>query len=435
MLVAGIIPEKEPVLKIGIILPEDEKKILRIDHDRAINLSVYADKDLISFQYLEKIEVKAFAENSEINGHKCEEITILQDKSSYIELKDVPAGRGFHWNKVIDVKLSGKITIKSSGGNLVLINHLKLEDYLACVATSEMSAECPANFLEAQAIAARSWMLANVEQKHVHLGFDVCNDDCCQRFQGINNLSIQSKNAVNATRGLVLMYNGQIADARYSKSCGGMTEKFENLWENVPKAYLSNIFDGEGTKDIDLTREDDLRKWVLSVPESYCSPHYVDENKLQRYLGSVDEEANYFRWRLEITQEEITQNIREKCDIDITCVNALVPVNRAGSGRILKLQIQYTGSDGQRRMMVVEKDFNVRKILHEKFLFSSALAITAQYEHDNTIPVGFYYYGAGWGHGAGMCQIGALGMALKGFDAASMLKHYYPGTELVRIYK
>ncbi|MBK7096084.1 MAG: SpoIID/LytB domain-containing protein [Saprospiraceae bacterium] len=175
------------------------------------------------------------------------------EQDSIIIVKDVIAGRGFHWAKKIDVKLAYRLIISVVNSNILLINELPLEEYLACVATSEMSSECPDTYIEAQSIVARSWMLANVEQKHVALGFDVCNDDCCQRFQGVNNLTEHSRKAARATRGKVLMYNNKIVDARYSKSCGGVMERFENLWENDPKDYMLNIPDAPGNIIVDLT--------------------------------------------------------------------------------------------------------------------------------------------------------------------------------------
>jgi SpoIID/LytB domain protein len=330
--------------------------------------------------------------------------------------------------------LTGSLEIKNLDGNLILTNHLPLEEYLACVATSEMSSQCPDSYIEAQTIVARSWMLANVEQKHIDLGFDVCNDDCCQRFQGINNLTMQSRNAAKKTAGQVLMYDEKIVDARYSKSCGGIMEKFENLWENDPKPYMLNKSDAPVDFNVDLTDENQLKQWVDKVPVSFCSPHYIKEEELHKYLGNVDEQGKYFRWEIETTQEELVDNMKGKLGIDIELVLELTVLSRGGSGRILELQIDYIDSKDKSKILVIHKDYEVRRVLHKMFLYSSAISIEHIYEENRDIPAKFVFKGAGWGHGAGMCQIGGIGMSLAGYDADQIVMHYYSGSELRRIY-
>jgi len=278
-------------------------------------------------------------------------------------------------------------------------------------------------------------MLANIEQKHVHLGFDVCNDDCCQRFQGVNHLSEYSKKATENTRGQVLLHQGKIVDARYSKSCGGIMEKFENLWENKPKAYMQNKSDAPEAFDIDLTQESQMNKWVHSSPKSFCSPYYIKEDDLHKYLGNVDEVGSYFRWKIQTTQEELVDNIRDKLNLDINFVNSLTPTKRAGSGRILELLIEYIDSKGLENSITIFKDYEVRRILHKMFLYSSALVIESVSISNSPFPDRFIFYGAGWGHGAGMCQIGGIGMALAGYSTTSIVEHYYPSAHIKQIYK
>ncbi len=433
MLKPNTIPDKEPKIRVGIILPEDKQRSVVLDLSNSADCVVKANDENIEITG-DEIQIEVKGDNISLGKNKYKNISIEQKEGDYITVKEVIAGRGFHWAKYIEVKLTGVLEIKSLDGELILINQLPLEDYLACVATSEMSSECPDSYIEAQTIVARSWMLANVEQKHVHLGFDVCNDDCCQRFQGINNLTDFAQRAAKNTRGQVLMFDDMIVDARYSKSCGGIMEKFENLWENDPKPYMQNKSDAPVEFNVDLTKEQELKQWVREMPESFCSPHYIKEEDLHKYLGNVDEEGHYFRWTVETTQKELVKNIKEKLDIDIVAVQNLIPVKRAGSGRLLELKIEYLDSDSTPKSMIIYKDYEVRRVLHKMFLYSSAIDIEQRYDEDEEVPSKFIFKGAGWGHGAGLCQIGGIGMSLAGYSSEEIVKHYYPGSELERIY-
>jgi len=434
MLEPNAIPDKEPEISVGIILPEDKQKSVVLEINSSTGYELKADGQILELAGNNDLLVEIDREFIELNGEKHNSIKIKQQENSYITVKEVIAGRGFHWAKYIEVKLTGSLEIKNLDGNLILINHLPLEEYLACVATSEMSSQCPDSYIEAQTIVARSWMLANVEQKHIDLGFDVCNDDCCQRFHGINNLTMQSRNAAKKTAGQVLMYDEKIVDARYSKSCGGIMEKFENLWENDPKPYMLNKSDAPVDFNVDLTDENQLKQWVDKVPVSFCSPHYIKEEELHKYLGNVDEQGKYFRWEIETTQEELVDNMKGKLGIDIELVLELTVLSRGGSGRILELQIDYIDSKDKSKILVIHKDYEVRRVLHKMFLYSSAISIEHIYEENRDIPAKFVFKGAGWGHGAGMCQIGGLGMSLAGYDADQIVMHYYSGSELMRIY-
>ena len=213
-------------------------------------------------------------------------------------MKNIIAGRGFHWQKKIDVKYWGKIDFIVKEKNLLAINEVKLEDYLKCVATSEMSQNCPSEFLISQTIVARSWILANIEQKHKDLNFDVCNDDCCQRYQGLNNCSAESIEAANSSYGKVLIYGNQICDTRYSKSCGGITENFENVWENKRVPYLRSV------KDCNHLYKD------------FCYPYLYPDSSISDYIGSVDEDNEYYRWKFEVDNAYIITSLNEKYKID-----------------------------------------------------------------------------------------------------------------------
>jgi SpoIID/LytB domain protein len=433
MLIPNSIPDKEPILRVGIVLPEDNEIAIKLELSSSKNIRFNADG--IIFDHSDNQEITI--ENGILNccGSSFQNLVIEQDDTnSFIIVKDVIAGRGFHWAKKIDVKLTYSLIMSVVDNKIMLINELPIEEYLACVATSEMSAECPDSYIEAQTIVARSWMLANVEQKHVSLGFDVCNDDCCQRFQGVNNITAHSRKAAQSTKGTVLMHNNKIADARYSKSCGGIMEKFENLWENNPKEYMQNKSDAPEDFIVNLQNETDFKNWVAKTPEAFCSPHFIPEENLYRYLGNVDEEGKYFRWTVEVSNEDLVNNLNEKLKLYAKSVISLTPIKRAGSGRLLELEIKYLDQEDCTKSLIIYKDYEIRRLLHRKFLYSSAIIIESIYAENQQIPASFKYTGAGWGHGAGLCQIGGLGMALAGFSTEDIVYHYYPKTLLKKIY-
>lgn len=441
MLQPNTIPNKEPNIRVGIILPEDKQKKVSINIPIKNSYKIEIDgKNVVIEKEEININIKENRLDCEIGKDKYENCDQIKFKKlideAYVVVKPVIAGRVFHWKKQIEVKLPDTVELIVSNGNLLLVNELPLEDYLMCVATSEMGSKCPTALIKAQTVVARSWMLANVEKKHIDLGIDVCNDDCCQRYQGINNLTMHSIQGAKNTRGKVIIYDGKICDARYSKSCGGIMERFENLWEGEPLPYMQNKSDmpKESSINVDLTKEENATDWVFLNPKTFCSPHTIDEKELKKYLGNVDEEGNYFRWKEEITQTELTKNLNEKLNIKVKNVLKITPIKRAGSGRLLKLEIEYTDVNDKIKKEIIYKDYNVRLVLHPKFLFSSAIVIKSE-KDNNDLPIKFIYYGAGWGHGAGMCQIGALGMSLNGYKTEDILMHYYPGSEYVKIYE
>jgi len=446
MLNPDIIPTTEPIIRVGVVLPEDNFQTLSIEvpdtPEYYITNSKKDKKDLVSGDIL-KIKYVDNKCNCSINGNKLSiddfwkvvpKSDIIMSHKVGLKILEVVSGRGFHWQKNIEVCVSGIIEVKALDGNLCAINELPIEEYLMCVATSEMGRECPTELIESQTIAARSWMLANVEQKHVPQGFDVCNDDCCQRYQGTTHLSDQSIKGAMNTYGQVLMYHGQICDARYSKSCGGVMETFENIWEETPIDYMQAIPDAP--KDfqnpyLPLDNEKKVVEWIKSVPNTFCSPHSISERELKKYLGSVDEEGSYFRWEFYFTQEKITDLMNQKLNLDADNILEILPVKRGKSGRLTEIQIVYL-NNGEKKEYNLKDQYYIRQAFHESFLYSSAFFIV---KDDKEIPEYFELRGAGWGHGAGYCQIGAVGMALKGYATDEILYHYFPGSKLEQIYK
>lgn len=448
MLTPDSIPDKEPVINVGIVLPEDDYQNVVVQTPDAPSYTLFSGSDSIPlgsnqtllFSLLENTlaihmngEMISAGDTAEI---RCDSENPELHPGQGLIVENVIAGRGFHWKKYITVHLPGDIRIVKHGNSLILINLLPLEQYVMCVATSEMGAACPSTLIEAQTITARSWILANVEQKHRHLDMDVCNDDCCQRYQGSTYLSAQSVKGALNTFGQVLMHKNTICDARYSKSCGGMMERFETIWEGPGHDYLQSIPDADNalTEWIGLLQEEDtFRKWINSVPEAFCSSRTVPENSLKKYLGSVDEEGKYFRWTIQQTQESLTRVINTHLNVQASKIIDLKPVSRGGSGRINRLEIEYLDRSDKRCSATLESEFAIRQSLHEKFLYSSAFFVEKEPDVPH-LPEIFIFHGAGWGHGVGLCQIGALGMAINEYPTAEIVEHYYPGSILKKIY-
>jgi SpoIID/LytB domain protein len=443
MLIPNTIPDKEPILRVGIVLPEDNINQIEIELSESIEYQILSDGQnpyfpqhkILSFAYSSnKIHL-----NNEIPGNywrieNIRDYKIISKTGNCV--KNVVAGRGFHWQKPIDVYLPGTIEIGSYNNTLILINELPLEEYLMCVATSEMGAECPAALIESQTIAARSWMLANIERKHVDMGMDVCNDDCCQRYQGSGNLTAQSIAGARNTLGQVLLYNNKICDARYSKSCGGIMESFQTIWPDADLEYLKNIPDaakGFSHRALPLSTEDKVRLWIDDTPATFCSSITIDESVLKKYLGSVDEEGKYFRWQIKYSQEELCHLLNEKLNLSAIAILRFNPVHRGGSGRLSKIEVLFRNDQNQDKSYLIDNEYKIRQSFHKGFLYSSCFYILTQ-DIKNDIPQKFTLHGAGWGHGVGYCQIGALGMALNGYTTEQIVLHYYPGSSLEKIY-
>ena len=416
MLIKGSIPTTEPLVSIGLILPIDKQKYVKITSGNNLNY-----------------EIKALENQLLVNGERSSQFNLqeLTKESSY-DVKPVTAGRGFHWQKQIPISIKGSINIKNIDGCLFLVNEVGMEDYLMSVATSEMSGDCPKALLEAQTIAARSWLMASEEQKHKDLGIDACNDDCCQRYQGIKNISAKAKSAALNTRGKFVIHNNKICDTRYSKSCGGISENNENVWGDNPKEYLRAVFDSRGGSIPDFSDEEQLNKWIFEPPDCYCNNKYISKNELKRFLGSVDESGDYFRWEITYSNEQLTKIINKKLNESFDSIESLIPMKRGLSGRIMSLTI-YGEKDQKEHKTLVDSEYYIRKTLHPEFLYSSAFVINANSDSQSCAEK-ITLSGAGWGHGAGLCQIGALRMAIIGNSSEKILKHYFSSTEIKKMY-
>ena len=389
--------------------------------------------------------------------------TPQQDTSSFFELQDVTIGINFHWERKEVQRFKGELKIIVEDDRLTAINIIPIEDYLTSVISSEMSATASLELLKAHAVISRSWLLnklkvangklkvimhpdntANFElstlpsqlikwyDHEAHKNFDVCADDHCQRYQGITRASTpQAIEAVFATRGEVLMYEGEICDARFSKCCGGAFEEFQNCWENVKHPYLIGQRDSKTeTRLPDLTKEAEADKWIRTSPAAFCNTH--NKQVLSQVLNNYDQDTtDFYRWRVCYSQQELSELIHKRSGIEFGKIIDLIPVERGTSGRLVRLKIV-----GTLRTLTIGKELEIRRTLSSSHLYSSAFVVDKEYKEDEKeIPSRFILTGSGWGHGVGLCQIGAAVMGEQGYKYKEILSHYYPGSALEQQYK
>ncbi|MGO9139813.1 MAG: SpoIID/LytB domain-containing protein [Syntrophales bacterium] len=442
--------KEEPTLKVGILQGYSEVAG-RLNGPFSIN-----DDRKLSGRFSARVRqgriILTDAAEQEVSH--AEEVCCTPLDNSTFTLIDVTIGVNFHWERKQEQTFRGELRlILDENGKLTAVNRIPLEDYLASVVSSEMNAEAVLEFLKAHAIASRSWLMSMLkmggEAGHAekslprpapqtsefikyyhrvdHTLFDVCADDHCQRYQGITGLiSENAREAVESTRGLFLVYNGEICDARYHKACGGLTDNFTNTWGNVAVPYLTSVSDSAIPYD-PIRTEAEARQWILGDPEAYCNTN--DKNALRRILPSFDQETtDFFRWKVTYTRAELEEIIREKSRMDFGNLLRLAPLERGPSGRIVRLQIA-----GSKMTLTVGKELEIRRWLSRSHLYSSAFVVDVR-KDSSGLPASFILQGAGWGHGVGLCQIGAAVMALKGFTAESILKHYFRGAELRKLY-
>ncbi|MDZ7290823.1 MAG: SpoIID/LytB domain-containing protein [candidate division KSB1 bacterium] len=382
------------------------------------------------------------------------EISCLPIAGATFTLCDVTIGVHFHWQRKEDQTFEGRLRfLRREDGSITAINEIPVEAYLKSVISSEMSAAAPIELLKAHAITSRSWLVAMLERqkkfknialpsrrsrettdeiirwydREDHKDFDVCADDHCQRYQGISKIiSPAAAQAVEETRGLFLTHHDEICDARFSKSCGGLSEAFENAWEDTPVPYLKTISDSH-IQHPPITGESQAEKWILSSPEAYCNTR--EANILRQILPAFDQETtDFFRWTVQYRREELEDILATKSEMNFGTLLDLVPVQRGTSGRIVKLKII-----GAEKSIVVGKELEIRRWLSRSHLYSSAFIIRSE-RNEQGIPLRFTLHGAGWGHGVGLCQIGAAVMATRGFKAEEIVKHYFRAAKLKKLY-
>lgn len=383
-------------------------------------------------------------------GVLCDNISFVPlNEGAHFTLHNVVIGVNFHWERKQNQTFVGALNFILEQGEVRAINNLPVEKYLESVISSEMSATSSMEFLKAHTVISRSWLYAQLLRnekstcstlgyedderivrwyaREDHTLFDLCADDHCQRYQGISLVcSEKVAEAVAQTSNLVLTYDGEVCDARFSKCCGGMTEKFSACWEDKDFDYLESFRDTE-EKDsfIDLTDETAARRWIESSPVSFCNTD--DKEVLSQVLNGYDCETNdFYRWQVRYTQEELTRLVEKRSGINFGKIQLLQPIERAASGRLAALRIV-----GTLHSVIVGKELEIRRWLSPTHLYSSAFVVDKECSDDGE--VSFLLKGAGWGHGVGLCQIGAAMMGERGYSFSQILEHYYPGAVLQNI--
>ena len=378
------------------------------------------------------------------------------DAQSSFTLEDVTIGVNFHWERKEAQTFLGKLRFIVQDNNICAINELPVETYLTSVISSEMRATSSLELLKAHAVISRSWLLAQMEQRKAennnvekqpsffktneeivrwydredHKRFDVCADDHCQRYQGITKAANKHVvEAIQQTAGELLIRHGEICDARYSKCCGGAVEEFQYCWENIKKPYLQALPDTlpDSTPLPDLTDEAVARQWILSSPDAFCNT--TDQKVLSQVLNDFDQETtDFYRWSQTYSQAELKQLLEEKLEVQFGDIIDLVPLSRGKSGRIYRLKIV-----GKERTLIIGKELEIRRALSKSHLYSSAF-IVEKADIKDGVPQKFIIKGAGWGHGVGLCQIGAAMMGKQGYRYEEILLHYYKGAEITKAY-
>ena len=437
---------KEPEINVGIVSAKEIHFTL--------NGHFFAKGETVSDN-----QVVSFSEGGILwNESLYRELTFTpQDDQNSFSLYDVTIGLNYHWERQETQVFSGTLKLVVDEEKIVAINILPVEEYLTSVISSEMNANSSLELLKAHAVVSRSWLFAQIEKRKAlsgkdegffsftktkeeyirwydredHTIFDVCADDHCQRYQGITKATNATvAEAVKATRGRLLMYDKKICDARYSKCCGGATEEFENCWENTHYPYLSSIRDTDKEENLplpDLTKEEEAERWIRKAPKSFCDTH--DKKILSQILNNYDQETtDFYRWKVRYTQTELAELIRTNTKSDYGDIIDLIPVQRGPSGRICKLKIV-----GTLKTFTIGKEMEIRRVLSDSHLFSSAFVVDKG-EVKEGIPQNFILSGAGWGHGVGLCQIGAVVMGEKGYSYEEILLHYYKGAEIRKFY-
>ena len=437
--------KEEPIVSIGIVSASKLCFLLNAPY-------TVCDSQRCGKQVVELSEGRILWENALYD----ELLFEPTDAQSSFTLEDVTIGVNFHWERKEAQTFLGKLRFIVEDNNICAINELPVETYLTSVISSEMRATSSLELLKAHAVISRSWLLAQIEQRKAennnvekqpsffktneeivrwydredHKRFDVCADDHCQRYQGITKAANKHVvEAIQQTAGEILTSHGEICDARYSKCCGGAVEEFQYCWENIKKPYLQALPDTLPDTALlpDLTDEAVARQWILSSPDAFCNT--TDQKVLSQVLNDFDQETtDFYRWSQTYSQAEVKQLLEEKLEVQFGDIIDLIPLERGKSGRIYRLKIV-----GKERTLIIGKELEIRRALSKSHLYSSAF-IVEKADIKDSVPQKFIIKGAGWGHGVGLCQIGAAMMGKQGYRYEEILLHYYKGAEITKAY-
>ena len=445
---------QEPKLSVGIMFES------KIDFS-LLNAYLCNGKEFFGNQIVEFCDGKIHW-----NGSFHDELvfTPQQEETDSFELFNVTIGINFHWERKEIQRFKGALKIIVENEKLTAINVISVEDYLTSVISSEMSATASLELLKAHAVISRSWVLSPLNppkgdfqdstiqeqtselhepksplrgvggllwyERDAHTNFDVCADDHCQRYQGITRASTEIvKQAIVETYGQVLIYDNKICDARFSKCCGGVFEEFQNCWDDVYHPYLRKTRDYKSDTFLpDLTVENEAQNWIRTSPDAFCNTR--DKQILSQVLNNYDQETtDFYRWKVEYSQEELSALILKRSGVDYGEIIDLIPIERGTSGRLVQLKIV-----GTKQTRIIGKELEIRRTLSESHLYSSAFVVDREFSEGSEIPSKFILTGSGWGHGVGLCQIGAAVMGEEGHSYEKILLHYYIGAKIEKWY-
>lgn len=437
---------KEPQIQVGIVSTTQMEFVLSGEY--TVNETIINGKQLVS------------CNNGCLlwKGQSYKELIFspTNDSTDSFELIDVTIGINFHWERKENQRFPGTLKLIVMEDKVTAINILNIEDYLLSVISSEMSATASLELLKAHAVISRSWLLAQIQKNKAlastcahyktssetseeyirwydredHTLFDVCADDHCQRYQGITRASTPMvQEAIKQTRGEVLMYDDLICDARFSKCCGGAFEEFEYCWEEAKHPYLRRQRDSKTDLSLpDLQIETEADQWIRTSPKAFCNTH--DKKILAQVLNNYDQETtDFYRWKVNYTQNELSALIKNRSGVDYGQIIDLIPIARGTSGRLWKLKIV-----GTKLTRIIGKELEIRRTLSTSHLYSSAFVIDKEGTSSEGFPERFTLTGAGWGHGVGLCQIGAAVMGEEGYNYDSILLHYYIDARINKLY-
>lgn len=348
------------------------------------------------------------------------------DNNTCITVSNIIIGIQFHWQKLEDLDYRGVIEVGfNNQGKLVVINEVDIESYLTSVNSSEMTSDCPLGLLEAQTVVARSTVFATMGKHHYNTNFHLCSDDHCQCYHGKKREQKISCQAVENTWGEVIMHQNQICDARYSKICGGIIEAYHNVWENRRIPYMLSGVDSEQKIDYPANTEIKAKQLIDDKLPAYCNTEIY---KLPPKLADLYSTENLFRWTVTYTREELEQLISEKTGENIGELQDILPLERGDSGRLI-----YINLVGQKKTLKIGKELEIRRVLSKSHLYSSCFYVEKEIGAAGKVQQ-FILKGAGWGHGVGLCQVGATVMAMKNIPYSKILEHYYQNIDLVKLY-
>ncbi|MBN1153983.1 SpoIID/LytB domain-containing protein [candidate division KSB1 bacterium] len=425
------------VRQVGVVIQMEDSEIDNYDYwivSENIDTREQAEQILADYSEFEDAfiieEIKHKATGTiEIEGHIIENGFIISplQQPSFIHVSDVTIGIEFHWQHKRKLSYYGELQIGfNNDAHLVAINIVDLETYLTSVNSSEMTSDCPMALLEAQTIAARSTVLATMGKHHYNTDFHLCSDDHCQCYHGAIKVADSSRHAVENTFGEVMMYGTEVCDARYSKICGGIIERYDNVWDNREVPYLIAGIDSKNEIEFPADSEEKAKRLIDGNIDVFCN---TSIHQLPPKLAELYSTQDLFRWTVVYGREKVEELLLKKMNIDVGELKDIVPISRGASGRLI--YVDFVGSD---KTVRVGKELKIRRVLSDSHLYSSCFYVEKVMDQSKDKVKEFILKGAGWGHGVGLCQVGATVMASEGYSYPDILTHYFKNIKIVKLY-